>query len=268
MAQPFLRIDLTNQARDFQNTVIEAGWPLIDKSNANYQILRKWLGAAVAEPERKGEEVVFYLRNESGARIDQPDVLKLNDKDLSGPLQSEFQELLKKLQSAQPKNSAETSLHAKALQEFNSLTSDKRIGDRRCCLFKYRDEKKKWHLVWAPGYRRKDEQPAKPIVCTNPVCSLLFLQRPDGTDKCPRCQKKPIAQSAAAVGGVRRSPLPLILALLLLLALLGGGWWWYNNRDTITTDPGPPPSLAVSPDSATITQDGQIEYKATFTDAE
>ncbi len=66
MAQPFLRIDLSNQAKDFQNTVIEAGWPLLDKSNTNYQILRKWLGGAVAEPERQRDEVLFYLRSDSG----------------------------------------------------------------------------------------------------------------------------------------------------------------------------------------------------------
>lgn len=267
MAQPFLRIELANQARDFQNTVIEAGWPLIDKANANYQILRKWLGAAVAEPERKGEEVIFYLRNESGARIDQPDVLKITDKDLMGPLKGEFQGLVKTLQSAEPKNSSEKTLHAKALQELQSLASEKRSGDRRCCLFKYRDEKKKWHLVWAPGYRRKDEQAAKPIICTNPACSLLFLQRQDTTDKCPRCQKKPGPQRVVA-GGVPRSRMPLILALLLLVALLGGAGWWYMNREPGEPEAPPEPVFAVSPESATITQDGQIEYTATFKDAE
>lgn len=267
MAQAFLRIDLANQAKDFQNTVIEAGWPLIDKANANCQILRKWLGAAVAEPERQGDEVLFYLRNESGARIDQPDVLKITDKDLMGPLKAEFQGLIKTLQTAEPKNSAEKTLHAKALQELQALATEKRASDRRCCLFKYRDDKKKWHLVWAPGYRRRDEQPAKPIVCTNPDCSLLFLQRPDGTDKCPRCQKKPGPQRVAA-GGVPRSRMPLILALLLLVAVLGGAGWWYMNRDTGEPEPAAEPVFAVSPESATITQDDQIEYKATFKDAE
>ena len=90
MAQPFLRIDLSNQAKDFQNTVIEAGWPLLDKSNTNYQILRKWLGGAVAEPERNGDEVLFYLRNEAGARIDQPNILKVSEKELTGPLKGEL----------------------------------------------------------------------------------------------------------------------------------------------------------------------------------
>src|SRR5688572_10939548 len=107
MAQRFLRIDLTNQARDLQNRVIEAGWPLIDKANANSQILRKWLGANVAEPERKGEEVLFYLRNEAGARIDEPNVTKATDKDLIGPMKADFQALIKKLQAAEPKSTSE-----------------------------------------------------------------------------------------------------------------------------------------------------------------
>ncbi len=222
MAQPFLRIDLSNQAKDFQNTVIEAGWPLLDKSNTNYQILRKWLGGAVAEPERQGDEVVFYLRNESGARIDQPNVLKVSEKELAGPLQGQLQGLLKKLKSAEPKNSAERNLHAMALKELQSVASESRAGDRKCYLFKYRDAAKKWHLVWAPGYRRKDELSANPVVCTNPACSLLFLQRANGPTKCPRCQKTPGAAPAIVGGGVRKSRLPLVLALLLLLAVLGG----------------------------------------------
>ena len=225
MAQPFLRIDLSNQAKDFQNTVIEAGWPLLDKSNTNYQILRKWLGGAVAEPERQGDEVVFYLRNESGARIDQPNILKVSEKELTGPLKGELEGLVKKLQSAEPKNNAEKNLHAMALKELQSVTSESRAGDRKCYLFKYRDANKKWRVVWAPGYRRKDEHPANPVICTNPACSLLFLQRADGRTKCPRCQKTPGAALVAA-GGVRKSPLPLIAALILLLAVLGGGWWY------------------------------------------
>ncbi len=267
MAQPFLRIDLSTQAKDFQNTVIEAGWPLIDKANANSQILRKWLGAAVAEPERKGEEVLFYLRNESGARIDEPNVTRAGDKDLIGPLKADFQALIKKLQSAEPKSTSEKTLHAKALQELQSLSTEKRASDRRCCLFKYRDENKKWHLVWAPGYRRKDEQPANPLVCTNPTCSFLFLQRSDGNAKCPRCQKTPGFRPVESAG-VRKSKLPLLLVLLLLLAALGGGGWWYFNRDQGEPVTPAEAALAVTPADATITQDGQIEYVVTFTNAE
>lgn len=267
MAQPFLRIDLSNQAKDFQNTVIEAGWPLIDKANANYQILRKWLGASVAEPERKGEEVLFYLRNESGARIDEPSVAKATDKDLTGTMKSDFQALIKKLQAADPKNTSEKTLHAKALQELQALATEKRAGDRRCCLFKYRDEKKQWHLVWAPGYRRKDEQPANPLICTNPTCSFLFLQRSDGNSKCPRCQKTPGVRPAESTG-VKKSMLPLALVLLLLIAALGGAGWWYFNREQGDSVTPAEATLAVTPAEATITQDGQIEYKVTFTDAE
>ncbi len=267
MAQPFLRIDLSNQAKDFQNTVIEAGWPLIDKANSNYQILRKWLGGAVGEPERKGEEVVFYLRNEAGQRIDQPNVTRASDKDLMGPLKADFQALVKSLEKAEPKNASEKNLHAKALQELQSLATEKRAGDRRCCLFKYRDDNKKWHLVWAPGYRRKDEQPANPHVCTNPACSLLFLERASGNAKCPRCQKTP-GERPPKGGGVKKSPLPLILVLLLLVAVLGGGGWWYFNRDQGESVAPAEPTLAVTPDSAKITQDGRIEYTVTFTDAE
>ncbi len=269
MAQPFLRIDLSNQASDFQNTVIEAGWPLIDKANANAQILHKWLGSSVASFERKGDEVVYYLRNESGARIDQPLVLRANDKELTGAFQGQFLALLQKLQAAQPKNTAEQNLHKKALEELKALTTEKRAGDRRCSLFKYRGDDNKWHLVWAPGYRRKDEQPANPIICTRAECCFLYLQRADGDNKCPRCKKVPGRAPVGSGDGVTKSRLPLIAALVLLLMLLiGGGWWWMNREAGEDPQAITEPVFAVSPASAKITVDGQLELKGTFTDAE
>ena len=72
MANRILAIDLTNSAKDFETVAMEQGWPLLDPTNTNCQILRKWLGPLVADPERKGNRVSFYVRNEHGARLDCP----------------------------------------------------------------------------------------------------------------------------------------------------------------------------------------------------
>ena len=106
------------------------------------------------------------------------------------------------------------------------------------------------------------------MICTNPACSLLFLQRADGPTKCPRCQKKPGAGPVAAGAGVRKSPLPLILAILLLLAVLGGGGWWYMNRESDEVTGPTEPAITITPAKATIPMGGQVEYVVTIMDEE
>ena len=66
MTEPFMRVDLSQNSRDFQPVAMEPGVPLLDRSNSNYQTLRKWLGAFVAEFEREraGDRVSFYVRDQ------------------------------------------------------------------------------------------------------------------------------------------------------------------------------------------------------------
>jgi hypothetical protein len=51
MARRFVRVDLSDGARDFRAVAIEPGVPVLDRPGASGKILFKWLGGMVAEPE-------------------------------------------------------------------------------------------------------------------------------------------------------------------------------------------------------------------------
>ena len=69
MATRFLRLDLSPAARDFSTIAVEPGLLLLDKANANYRAVRKWLGKFVAEPEWSENHVDFYVCDEQQARL-------------------------------------------------------------------------------------------------------------------------------------------------------------------------------------------------------
>ena len=69
MAKRFLRLDLAADARDFESVALEPGLPLLDKANANFRTLRKWLGRFVAEPEWHGNSVDAYVCDEKEGRL-------------------------------------------------------------------------------------------------------------------------------------------------------------------------------------------------------
>ena len=266
MANRILAIDLTNSAKDFETVAMEQGWPLLDPTNTNCQILRKWLGPLVADPERKGNRVSFYVRNEHGARLDCPVVLPVTERELAKPFEKAFRSLVEKINKAEPKTAAERKIHSVVQAELKSLMSESRAADRRCYLFKYRDENDQWRIVWCPGFRRKDSEPASPIICTNPSCSQLFLRRSDGSQRCPACQVTPQVRKAEATSGGSKKP--LWLALLLLL-LIGGGllWWWLGRDDDVDTRVAAA-TLSVTPEETTAWVGTQVEFVVKQTNAE
>ena len=188
MTDPFMRVDVSQASRDFQPVALEPGLPLLDRSNSNGQTLRKWLGALVAEPERVGDRVGYYVRDDESRRIDSVFCVPVSEKDLAGELAKEFKELQQRIVASKPQSTNEQLIHRVVSEQIRGLADENNARDRRTCLFKFRDGKNKLHLVWAPGYRRRDNEPAAPLVCTNPTCSHLFLQRRDSGAKCPVCQ--------------------------------------------------------------------------------
>ena len=50
MATRFVRVDLSEEARDYRPIAVEPGVPMLDRSGANPRILFRWLGGMVAEP--------------------------------------------------------------------------------------------------------------------------------------------------------------------------------------------------------------------------
>src|SRR5579871_6747248 len=165
MTDPFMRVDVSQGSRDFQPVALEPGLPLLDRSNSNGQTLRKWLGSFIAEPERNGDHVGFYVRDDEGRRIDSVFCIPVSDKDLTGELAGDFKELQRRIAAASPQSPNEQLLHRIVNEQIRQLSDEAHARDRRAALFKFRDGKNKLHLVWSPGYRRRDAEPASPLIC-------------------------------------------------------------------------------------------------------
>ena len=74
MTTPLFYINLSEDARDYRHTALEPGLPLLDRQGVNFQILRKWLGDYVAEPEWRNESTcAFYMTEEERGRLENVD---------------------------------------------------------------------------------------------------------------------------------------------------------------------------------------------------
>ena len=71
MATRFVRIDLSDEARDYRPMAIEPGVPMLDRSNANAKILFRWVGGMAAEPVWDGDSVNFFVRDNRGGRLEE-----------------------------------------------------------------------------------------------------------------------------------------------------------------------------------------------------
>jgi len=222
MATRFARVDLSDNARDFQPIALEPGLPMLDKSGTNAKILYKWLDCLVAEPEWEGDAVNFYLRDKSGGRLEAVPCWPATTKRLQGPLKADLDEIEERVRAARPKSATERLVHKGLSQALRSLKSDPNRADLGCYLFEYRDVDRNPRLVWCWGFQRVDGQDASAAVCPNSGCNLLFVMRPGGSSKCPNCHRP-----------VVRKPLPwkriaAVTALLLLLGVVG--WLWWSTR--------------------------------------
>ena len=219
MATRFLRLDLSPNARDFFPIAAEPGLPLLDKSNANYRVVRRWLGRFVAEPEWHGDVVELFVCDDEQARLNNVRCEPATADDLrrNRELSQEFKDLSARLEKIQP-GPREVKLHEAVVDHFRRLTLEAGPVHAECHLFKYRDGNS-WRLVWGWGYQRQNLAPATATICTNPGCSLLFVRYADGSRDCPGCEAQAMAVTAAP--GRRRSRLPVLLGLLLVAAAAG-----------------------------------------------
>ena len=71
MARRFVRVDLSDGARDFRPVAIEPGVPVLDRPGASAKILFKWLGRVVADSEWEGDSVSFFVRDDHGGRLEE-----------------------------------------------------------------------------------------------------------------------------------------------------------------------------------------------------
>lgn len=234
MANPILRVDLTEGARDFQSTATEPGLPLLDRQNTNYEILHRWLGDLIAEPEWQGAHVAFYLRDKPRGRLENVQCYPASKEDLEGPLKADLEELGNRLKKARPGSSTEQLLHRIARQTFTGLSADLTQSDFDSYFFKCRSGRDPYRLVWCWGYQRTDQQPAPAYICTDSECQHLFVRRPGDKSRCPVCEQvvDPRRRKAGMAGVAGRR---MGVASLLLLLLLLGAFLWFNRPQLIVT---------------------------------
>ncbi|MCG8586158.1 MAG: hypothetical protein MI757_15735, partial [Pirellulales bacterium] len=231
MATRIFRVDLSDDADDFQHIALEPGLPLIDQANVNSQILFKWCGDLVAAPQLEGESVNYYVRNPEQGRLSGVTAYPATEKDLAGPLKEEVEELQRLLRKAKPETSTEQAVYATAKATLKKLTDEGASSlARQSAFYKYRHEKGPWRLVWCWGFQRKETQPAPTSICRNPQCNLLFLNRPGMKSRCPDCQQ---------FSRRKKAPSRLVgaLPLLLLLLIAAGVAFYFLNQPRLVVVP-------------------------------
>lgn len=254
MAKRFLRLDLSAEARDFQSIAVEPGLPLLDKPNANFRVLQRWLGRLIAEPEWHGDSVDLFVCDDQKARLNDVrcEPATMDDFARYRELRQDFEELARRLQQVKPQP-REAKVHQAIVRHFQKLSAESGAAQKECYLFKYR-EGNVWRLVWAWGYQRKDLAPASPTICTNPNCSLLFVRLGEGSRTCPACEKGPA--DVPPPNGKKRW---LVAALLLALAA-GVAGYWLRSRVPINGLSPEASGLIARPEQWTGPVGGQLQY--------
>ncbi len=231
MATRFMRVDLSDEARDFRPVALEPGVPLLDKSGANSKILFRWLGGLTAEPSWEGESVNFFVRDDHGGRLEEVYCQPTTEDEMQKLLQDDIAMLRERIEKAKPETPTERALKRTLRQQYQEIFDNPDAMNLDSCVFRYKDANGNWRLVWCWGFQRADQEPAPAVVCGDDECNLLFVRRPGQSPKCPACQallstrprgKKKITK--------RRVGIALILLPLLLFAL----WYFWPIKLKVT----------------------------------
>ena len=249
MATRIFSVDVSGSDTDFQALATEPGLAMLDRQNANYVILRRWLGNLVAEPSYRGGELVdFYVQAEDGGRVENVECVAATKEDLEGTLNQELKTIQAKIKRARPEDASEQSLHRIVRKTINDLTKNLEQSDYDCYFFKYRVGKSSWKLVWCWGYQRSDPEPATSMICTNPECEQLFVRRPNQKPKCRGCASTVVRRRRGPLGFVLSGRNLGIAAAILLLLLLGIGYLGW-------------PRVTVSPENWTGEMGDEANFK-------
>jgi hypothetical protein len=230
MATRFVRVDLSEEARDYRPIAVEPGVPMLDRSGANARILFRWLGGMVAEPVWENDLVGFYVRDDKGGRLEDVIVQTASAQDLQGMLRDDLAKLRQRLDQSRGETPTERTLRKVLMRSFQELVDNPARTDLDSYFFRYRDVLGNWRLIWCWGYERLDHEPAPAVVCTDPDCNMLFVRRPGKSPRCPSCEGVLVPRKK------RKTKRNLAALALLLLLLLGGVAWWLW-----------PPALVVNP---------------------
>jgi hypothetical protein len=239
MVKPLFYVDLSEDARDYRHTALEPGLPLLDRQGVNFQILRKWLGDVVAEPEwRNQDTVAFYMVDEERGRLEEVDCQPATRAELEKRFAKDLETLRARVKKIKPESSTEQMVHRILKKSLAEQTNDVENSDFDSFFFKCRAGKEDWRLVWCCGYQRADLEPLKARLWNTPDGEYLGVRPPlQGGRVKKRKRTGPM--------DVLTSPW-LAIALILLIAA-----FVFAFR----------PRLVVSPAQWSGPLGGQIEYK-------
>jgi hypothetical protein len=232
MATRFVRVDLSEGARDYRPIAVEPGVPMLDRSGANARIIFRWLGGMVGEPVWEDDVVGFYVRDDQGGRLEEFICQPASAQDLQGNLRDELAKLRQRLEQSRGETPTERTLRKVLLRTFTDLIDNPARTDLDSYFFRYRDVLGNWRLIWCWGYDRLDQELAPPVVCTDPDCNLLYVRRPGKSPRCPSCE------GLLQIRPKRKRNLKIAaLALLLLLLFLSGMGWWLTRPGKLVAIP-------------------------------
>ena len=160
MATRFVRVDLSETARDFRPIAVEPGVPMLDRSGANARIMFRWLGGMVAEPVWDGVAVGYYVRDDQGGRLEDVIVQPASSQDIATLLKDDMSKLCQRLEQSKAETTTERTLRKIVMQTFEELTKNPNRSDLDSYFFRYRDVLGNWRLIWCWGYQRQDFEPA------------------------------------------------------------------------------------------------------------
>lgn len=216
MSDVLVRIPLA-AGSEFQPLALAPGLPMLDPRRLTWQVLRGWFGDLLAEPELDEKGVVFRA-HQNGQRLTIVDATLATDRDLTGPLASDYDRLKKSLFDVRPVSPSEKLI-------FNRLQPP--IGNHEGFLFRVRGIDGIDRLVWCWGYQRRNAE-GRVCLCPNHACRVLFLHLTPEPEACPHCghvMRLPVAEQR------RRTRFPIgAVTAITALGLLAAGTYWFGAQ--------------------------------------
>ena len=176
MAAPLFCVDLSDDARDYRQTALEPGLPLLDRQGSHFEILRGWLGDYVAEPEWIDEHVVaFYGSTGSADVLEDVTCQPLTKAELEKQFAGDLRIIRDRVQRAKADSPTARLVLRTLKKSLAEQASGPNGGGCDSYFFKCRAGNEAWRLVWCCGYQRADLEPLPAQIWHTPDGEFLAV---------------------------------------------------------------------------------------------